>query len=494
MDSSDKNQSRQTITAKEGSTISNIVQAVIHLPAWAWVTGMLTLSLCLCIAIISAAALSNTTSIRKLLPTPMAFNTATPDESLIIVANFEDRSNGTYSGPDRAQYIYEQLDAQVKKDKLNITVRRLDQVVDDNTAKSIGEAYHATLVIWGWSDTLTVTPRIERIKNLQGRVSDMESFRVSLANPGNVEFETITDLPNQVSYLIMFTLAADNNINNKYDSALIYINNAIQIASADSKDVTNPNEAYVYRGLIYNNNKEYELALTDVNKVIELDPNYAFAYLVRGNVHDKKKEYDLAIADYTKAIELKPDDAYPYNNRGYNHDKKQEYDLAIADYTKAIELKPDDANPYMNRGIVQFEKQEYDLAIADYTKAIELNPDFAYPYNNRGIVHNEKQEYDLAITDFTKTIELDHNYASAYNNRCWAYYKLGKYEEALPDCEKAIELEPNDPETLDSRASVYEALGRKSDAIKDFQKILEISKNPELVKRANEELKKLKGN
>ncbi|MCD6490503.1 MAG: tetratricopeptide repeat protein [Thermodesulfobacterium sp.] len=44
--------------------------------------------------------------------------------------------------------------------------------------------------------------------------------------------------------------------------------------------------------------------------------NYAVAYYNRGNAYLNKGEYDLAIKDLTKAIELNPNYAAAYNNRG----------------------------------------------------------------------------------------------------------------------------------------------------------------------------------
>src|SRR5215471_13192294 len=41
------------------------------------------------------------------------------------------------------------------------------------------------------------------------------------------------------------------------------------------------------------------------------------AYLDRGNVYLDAKEYDKAIVEYTRAIELNPNLAEAYNNRAY---------------------------------------------------------------------------------------------------------------------------------------------------------------------------------
>jgi len=54
----------------------------------------------------------------------------------------------------------------------------------------------------------------------------------------------------------------------------------------------------------------------------------------------KKGQYDQAIANFDKAIEINPRYAEAYNNRGIAYTKKGQYDKAISDYNKAIELDP----------------------------------------------------------------------------------------------------------------------------------------------------------
>ena len=74
------------------------------------------------------------------------------------------------------------------------------------------------------------------------------------------------------------------------------------------------------------------------------------AYYSRGMAHFEKGEYDRAIADYGKAIELGLDGAVIYDNRGDAYFNKQEYDRAIEDYGRAIEIDPNLASAYNGRG------------------------------------------------------------------------------------------------------------------------------------------------
>ena len=64
----------------------------------------------------------------------------------------------------------------------------------------------------------------------------------------------------------------------------------------------------------------------------------------------KQGDYQGAITEYTKAIEIKPNYVMAYYNRGIAKDMLSDYRGAIADYTKAIEINPQDASTYFNRG------------------------------------------------------------------------------------------------------------------------------------------------
>ena len=101
------------------------------------------------------------------------------------------------------------------------------------------------------------------------------------------------------------------------------------------------------------------------------------------------KEYEGAIKDYDKAIELDPNYALAYMNRGIAKAQLKQYSAAIADYDKAIELDPNFALAYHNRGVAKYNLAQYNAAIADYDKAIELEPNFAPAYYARGLIYRE---------------------------------------------------------------------------------------------------------
>ena len=203
--------------------------------------------------------------------------------------------------------------------------------------------------------------------------------------------------------------------------------------------------------------------------------NLAIVYARRGNAYHERREYDSAIADYTKVIEIKPRDAVAYNNRGIAYRAKGDNDSAIADYTKAIDIDPRDVRAYNNRGIAYRAKGDNDSAIADHTRAIEIDPEFASAYNSRGIAYRAKGDNDRAIADHTKAIEIDPELAGAYYNRSLAYHAKGDNDHAIEDATKAIKINPGHGGAYYIRGLVHGAKGDHDRAIADYTKAIQIN-------------------
>jgi len=89
------------------------------------------------------------------------------------------------------------------------------------------------------------------------------------------------------------------------------------------------------------------------------------------------KDYQGAIKDFNRYIDLEPNDSYALTWRGVIKFALKDYQGAIHDLTKGIESlrkKADLLNTYMLLGAAKFQLKDYQGAIDDYTKAIEINP------------------------------------------------------------------------------------------------------------------------
>src|SRR5262245_14415917 len=94
----------------------------------------------------------------------------------------------------------------------------------------------------------------------------------------------------------------------------------------------------------------------------------AHAYANRGRAHAAKEQYDLALRDLDKALELQPSDVSLLYVRALVHEKKGETDRAFRDYDKLIALNP--GNPYALMGFLK----KMTAVNQDVNKVIALNP------------------------------------------------------------------------------------------------------------------------
>ncbi|MEI6427655.1 MAG: tetratricopeptide repeat protein [Pseudanabaena sp. ELA607] len=173
--------------------------------------------------------------------------------------------------------------------------------------------------------------------------------------------------------------------------------------------------SYWQRGVKKEMSGDYEGAVADFTKAIEIDPNYAPAYDSRGIAHFRLgNNVELALADFSKAIELDPENVNAYSNRCSAYRILKKWRDAASDCDRAVEIAPDFPNVYNSRGNLRIDMKQYQGAIADFNRAIELKPDIGQPYYNRGRAYRIQGRNDEALEDFRQAAIL---YKKAGNRR-----------------------------------------------------------------------------
>ncbi|MEJ5311057.1 MAG: tetratricopeptide repeat protein [Anaerolineae bacterium] len=221
----------------------------------------------------------------------------------------------------------------------------------------------------------------------------------------------------------------------EYDKAILEYNKALELDPAYVP-------AYYDRGLAFAQRQQYAQAIADFSQVLALNPQHADAYYNRGLVYARQNAFAEALADYDQALALHPEDPLIYNSRGNVYYKTKDYTRAMADYDQAIQLDATYADAYLNRGLTHAALEEYQRAIADYNQALALNPENAIAYNYRGQAYARLQQYARALEDYTQAITLDPNYAVAYNNRGLCHVRMGNHTQAIADYRLAVIANP----------------------------------------------------
>jgi tetratricopeptide (TPR) repeat protein len=406
------------------------------------------------------------------MPTLLAFKPSEPDETLLIIADFDDRSAGQFAGIDPAQRIYELITSKLPGSNMKLRVEQYHQPVKDSAeARRVLNAYGATLLIWGWYDKLGAEPNVELDKERIALVNP-QMHEVSLATPESFVVKFTHEIPSQSAYVAFFSLGM-MQVDLDRVAAAAFFTQAIDSAS-QAEDVVDPWEALMWRGNIYCWSGEYELAIQDHSRVLDLHPHKE-GYFNRANDYREQGNYGAAIADYTKAItvDLEYSDAYAARAAVYNYNLSK-YDVAIADYTQAITIDSKYSGAYLGRGNAYWAQGKYEEAIADYTQAIKIDPEYKEVYFARGLSYENEGKYDEAIADYSKAIKLNPKDSDVYDSRGNAYKVQGKYELAIADYTEAITITPGLARYYTGRGNIYADWKKYKQAVADYRKSIDL--------------------
>ena len=199
-------------------------------------------------------------------------------------------------------------------------------------------------------------------------------------------------------------------------------------------------QAYKDLGQYAYENDDYDNALEDLSRAIDIRTDDGEVYFLRGMVYLYKKENKMASDDLDKAIELKFDSAELYFNRGNLYQQQNENSDAIENYNIALIKKEDYAEVYYRRGQSRYDLDQVEEALEDFADAIRLKDDYFDAYFERALVLQELQEYSSALDDFNRAIEINPNDISVYYNRSETLFSLFFEDEARQDLEVALEL------------------------------------------------------
>lgn len=105
-------------------------------------------------------------------------------------------------------------------------------------------------------------------------------------------------------------------------------------------------------------------ALETFNHSIEIDPYWANTYQMRSDLAVTLEEYELALADYEKLIELMPNDITGFSGKAYVLAQMGQVNEAINANIKVLESFPSDYNSHKNLAILY--QQAGDLELSRY--------------------------------------------------------------------------------------------------------------------------------
>lgn len=127
-------------------------------------------------------------------------------------------------------------------------------------------------------------------------------------------------------------------------------------------------------------NGKFEEAIDKINKSLEIKRDWEIPYFYRAVAFQALEDFDNAMLDYTKAIQLNPRMTDAYYNRAYislsrKDIQNPDVEKAVADLEKALELDPKFIDALFAMAAAHKKLGNYHTALEYLEKLIQIEPD-----------------------------------------------------------------------------------------------------------------------
>ncbi len=243
--------------------------------------------------------------------------------------------------------------------------------------------------------------------------------------------------------------------------------------------------------------------------------------LFQGADYHYKNQLDEASACFKKVLQMEPDNAYAHNQLGLIYVKKRMLNEAIKEFEFVNSKDTNNIFCKIWLGLLSLQKEKWDTAKNYFEDTLKIDPQNADAFYYLGalysIQHNpgraiemlkKSAEADVKEPDthyrladafhsldlvksaqigYQKTIDLNPKHTKAWNELGWIYFDQGNTDKALEAWQKAFSINKEDNETKFNLAHLHNYIakkhlknGEKTKAIQEWKKALEyFSKNYE---------------
>lgn len=251
----------------------------------------------------------------------------------------------------------------------------------------------------------------QSIDDPERRAAEMTKIKLIIDDVHSEEIKLLIEQGNQLADTKNFDDAF------KFYERALKVNEMMESPDVKNKDLikTSYKRELINRAKVEIENKEYDKAIENCRRALDLDDIFVEAYYHIGLAFNYKKKYDSAIENFQKAVNFDKKHVNSWNSLGLAFEAKEEYDNALKNLNKSIEIEPNFSDGWFNIGNVYKLKEEYDMAIENYTKATEVDPEFAKAWFFMGCAYFDKKDYNSAIQYIENAIKIDPNLGQDVN-------------------------------------------------------------------------------
>lgn len=174
-----------------------------------------------------------------------------------------------------------------------------------------------------------------------------------------------------------------------------------------------------------------------------------------------EKEYDKAVIEYKKILEIDPEHKDAHYWLGLLYFGKNMVKEAEDEFKKHITVNPESAETLFELGGIYYKQNRLKEAEEAWKQSLEINPEIPMAHNNLGFLYMNKKMIREAEMEFRKEL--------AINPKCdRALFNLGLIYRNYGDSQKAVELWKQAIQVNPDNLQAYEHLSIYYSGIKDF--------------------------
>jgi len=183
---------------------------------------------------------------------------------------------------------------------------------------------------------------------------------------------------------------------------------------------TNQNSTPLWWALasVYQNEKNWPSALHAYTRILEIEgeSNKKYAsdvYFARAFIYGEQKKFNLAESDLQHALELNPDNPMLLNHLGYQLlDRDHMLDRGFELVQKAYQLKANDPHIIDSMAYAYYRKAEYQKALPLAEKTVDIMPQSSVANAHLGDIYQALGRHREAVFQYKKALALKYDLTS----------------------------------------------------------------------------------
>ena len=263
-------------------------------------------------------------------------------------------------------------------------------------------------------------------------------------------------------------------------TAILLISLALLLSSC-KKDPEKAKAKYLASGQKYMQQEKYGEAAIEFRNAIRVDPNYGEAYYQLSQAAKAKRDWQVAYSSLEKVLELDPGRLDARLERGRLYLSARQFDKAEEDANAVLEKDPKNAAGYQLLGAAFIAQQKPEKALEAFAKEAALLPDDVNSYLNMALAEIILKRFPAAEEQLKKAVATDPKAVRAYKELATFYRMQGKLPAAEEVLQAGIQANPDASELYVDWANLLSDTGKPAEAIAVLDKLrTQMPKSPEV--------------